>query len=227
MEEKFVSAVRGVTNELSASSEVTGIVWFGSVQRGEGTPASDLDFYVVTEGPEYWRVARRYQDVPVELFFNPPPQLRLRFANADVVALRAFATGTVLWDKDDTTAALAAEAKRLYDAGPQLSDSSVALWRWRLTSAAHDLEVMSPGTPEATLSTALLITQALEGYCIFNRMWTEKPSKMLAYVATHEQRVADIINTLGVTRLAASSLVDMVLAQVGGRLEEYRSPSAV
>ena len=56
-----------------------GIVIAGSIVRGEGGPTSDLDVCVVHG--EDWRVReqKRFERVPVEIFVNPPAQIRRYF----------------------------------------------------------------------------------------------------------------------------------------------------
>ncbi len=40
----FGEALRQIVQDLSADPEVSTVLFFGSVQRGEGSPRSDLDF---------------------------------------------------------------------------------------------------------------------------------------------------------------------------------------
>lgn len=74
MEERYSHKIRQIVEDLEADPEVTAVVFFGSVQRGERKRDSDLDFFVVTTGREYWRSAREIDGVVAELFHNPVPQ---------------------------------------------------------------------------------------------------------------------------------------------------------
>ncbi len=62
------------------SLEPLGIIAAGSVVRGAGDRASDLDIYVVHERPYRQRLQRWFGDVPVEIFVNPIRAIREYFA---------------------------------------------------------------------------------------------------------------------------------------------------
>jgi len=93
-------AIADVAAYVQATWAPLGVVVAGSIVRGEADPASDLDVFVVHDQPWRLREQRRFAGVPVELFVNPPAQVRRYFAreHADGRPCTAhmFATGEVL-----------------------------------------------------------------------------------------------------------------------------------
>jgi hypothetical protein len=105
--------------ELEAYARTTwnpiGVVVSGSIVRGEGGPTSDLDVVVVHDQPWRLRAQRRFAGVPVELFVNPPAQIRRCFASEHAEGHPSMAhmltTGEVVGPSHPTIEALIVEAR--------------------------------------------------------------------------------------------------------------------
>jgi 8-oxo-dGTP diphosphatase len=208
----------------TADPEVSVLLFFGSVQRGEGSPDSDLDFYVGTTGSDYHRVVSEVNGVVAELFRNPIARLRELFRDEDQIALHAFATGELLLDRHGEGSALVAAARELWAAGPRpLSPEASARWRYCITGLASDTEALDAGSPEARLVAGLLVPLALEGYCAFNRLWANQPKHLIRRVAETNPDLAAAASTFyeQMSPQTAVAVADLVLAQVGGRLPAY------
>ncbi|MBP2017519.1 hypothetical protein J2Z79_000902 [Symbiobacterium terraclitae] len=219
-------ALATVLEELQALPGTDAVLFFGSVQRGEGQATSDLDFYVVTSGREYWRAGRVVDGVQVELFFNPAPKMRERLEEGDAVAIHAFATGQLLLDRSGVGKALAARARQLWQEGPKpLTPWQAATWRYRLTDLAQDIEDVPPGSPEAHLLAGLLVPQVLEAFCALNRAWADKPKRLLARIRQLDPELADMAAEFYRTSnpAVAVRIADRVLAPFGGRIHTYES----
>ncbi|HVA91065.1 MAG TPA: nucleotidyltransferase domain-containing protein, partial [Chloroflexota bacterium] len=194
MEERFGRAVRRIVDDLSRDPEVTAVLFFGSVQRGEASADSDLDFYVATTGGDYWRSAREIGGVAAELFCNPVSRLRQMFENEDQIALNAFATGELVLDRHGEGQVLVDRAKRSWTAGPKpLSADVAARWRYRITALASDAEGLAKGSADARLVAGLLVPLALEGYCALNRVWADQPKPLIARVAETDADLAGMV----------------------------------
>jgi nucleotidyltransferase-like protein len=96
----FDRALAELEAHVLATWKPLGVVVSGSIVRGEAGPTSDLDVCIVHDEP--WRVRdqRRFAGVPVELFVNPPAQIRRYFASehdeGKPSTAHMFATGEVL-----------------------------------------------------------------------------------------------------------------------------------
>src|SRR5688500_917449 len=60
-------ALAALYEELYAGGEVVALLCFGSAQRGEARPGSDLDLYALTHGEEQWLRSRVVEGVEVQL----------------------------------------------------------------------------------------------------------------------------------------------------------------
>ncbi len=227
MDARLRNALNAMVAELKAMPEVTGILFFGSAQRGAAGPESDLDFYAIVSGNQYWRVGKICEGVPVEVLFNPAAKLRDRMTKGDPVTMHGFATGELLLDTTGEGAELVALARSLWAAGPRpLSPWEVATHRYRLTDLALDIEDVGPGAPEARLMAGVLVPRVLEAYCALHGVWPEKPKRLLAQFGALEPQLYAMAKRFYAgdqdPKLAVA-MADYVLAPFGGRIFEYES----
>lgn len=228
MNPRYREALDAVLNELKELPWVSGVLFFGSVQRGEAGPGSDLDVYVVTAGDQYWRATRYYRGVETELFFNPEPKMRERIeSRRDVAAIHGFATGDVLMDRTGIMAELTARAREIWEAGPPApTDDDILTWRYRLTSLRHDLEDVSADPVALRYMAGVLAQSSCQAFCAIRRIWGAKPKNMTAFVGEQDPQIGRLVSELllepdpAVARL----LVDHVLDPVGGRLGAFEGP---
>jgi hypothetical protein len=88
----FQHAAQLAVQKILEQPDVIGFVLAGSVAQGTGDKFSDLDFYVVTNGNQRWRLCWMIENTPVEVFFNPFSFLQTRLEH-DAAALHMLATG--------------------------------------------------------------------------------------------------------------------------------------
>jgi predicted nucleotidyltransferase len=226
---RFQEALDMALEELQHTAGVEGILFFGSAQTGTAGPTSDLDLYVVTDGgPDCPQISlRRYAGVDAEVHLAPRTFWQHRLEANSVVIIHAFATGEALLDKNGAIADLAQVARQKVEAGPPaLSKHDVDRWRYRLTDMAKDLEDVAGQPADERLLAAMLVNQALQGYCELNRLWGDKPKRLLAYVERHDPelgRLARSFFTGNLDRHMAQRVVDRVLAPHGGPIYEWAS----
>ena len=100
--------------------ELLGVLVTGSRVHGTPGPTSDLDAHVIIATPRRQRRNFVLDGVEVELFLNPPLQIRRYFADGRGHDPHMFAFGRAIDDPHGTVAALQAEARRIWEAGPPL-----------------------------------------------------------------------------------------------------------
>lgn len=222
MGERFEAALQAALADLTAMDEVRALLFFGTAAAGQAEANSDLDLYVILRDESDWAqtTVRRYLGVEAEVHFAPARWWQQRLENRAPIALSAFATGRLVCGE---AGALVALARRLWEAGPApLGQPEVDRLRYHLTDLAGDLADVAERYRQRYLG-ALLVDQALEGYCRIHRLWGEKPKRRLAYLERHDPelgRLARGFFELGEPGLA-QAVVDRVLAPVGGRLVSY------
>jgi predicted nucleotidyltransferase len=229
---RFQPALEMALEELQAQPEVEGILFFGSALTGTAGPTSDIDLYVVISGagaqPQI--SMRRYAGVEAEVHLAPRSFWQEQIEQLNRVILHNFATGQSLLDRSGTVAELGIMARQKIEAGPPaLTPFEVDRWRYRLTDLAGDLEDVAGQPADERLLGAMLVTRALEAYCALNRLWGEKPKRLLTYVERHDPELGRMARTFfagAMDRHLAQSVVDRVLAPHGGRMGAWESSEA-
>ena len=225
---RYQSAMDQVLADLQGQPGVEGILFFGSAMAGTAGPTSDLDLYVLTrEGSGPRITLRRYSGAEAEIHFAPYAFWQERVDQGNVVILHAFATGQALLDPKGLVGELSAVARQKVEAGPPaLTPFEVDRWRYRLTDLAKDLEDVAGQPADERLLGTLLVQQCLQAFCALNRLWGDKPKRILAYVERHDAELGRMARTFfagGMDRHLAATLVDRVLAPHGGRMGTWES----
>lgn len=140
--EPYRSALREATAYIVGRyDDVVGIIAAGSILRGQGCAASDLDLYVVRTRPQRQRVQRRFNGVPAEIFVNPPHQIERYFAEearrSRPLTAHMLAEGAVVLALDPVVERLRAQARAELRRVPAPSATDL---RWERYVAALELE---------------------------------------------------------------------------------------
>lgn len=207
---------------------MVGILWTGSVQQGTPDATSDIDLYVVTQKPYYYRATRLYEGVVTELFVNNVDSMNWRITRPDEIAAAAgFATGQVLLDRTGVVAELQETARKRWHAPrPALTAEQEKMLRYALTDMADDLDDVAHDPVAARVVGAALVEQAMEAFCKIHQHHGAKPKRLYAYVAERDSILGVMLSDYyqrGMHQKLAQEIVDYVLAPVGGRLVEWES----
>jgi predicted nucleotidyltransferase len=228
MDNRYQKALDAALAELTADPEVVGVVWTGSVQQGIPQTTSDIDLYVVTHKPFYYRATRRYAGVITEFFVNNVASMRWRITRPEEIAAAAgFATGTVLLDRTGEVAELQEVARKRWSApAPSLTDEQTQWLRYALTDLADDLYDVEHDPVAAKVVGAALVQRAMETFCKIHRHHGAKHKRMADYVAERDSLLGVMLRDYyqrGMHPKVAQEIVDYVLAPVGGRLVEWET----
>jgi len=234
VQERFERAALHVVGLLRAEfgTELVGLLLGGSVAAGTPLPRSDLDIYVLIRSAWRQRRALSVDGVPVELFINPVAQIRREFHDTEHPSTFAmFATGQALYDPDGAVAQLAEEARRVWTSPrPAVSAEMAQRLRYRLSDLLDDTrDLAEVDDVGAAYLVGITLDAALEAHYRLQRRWAVKPKYVLDDLEKHAPHLVPLV-AAAVTkpmreRLAAlTSLVDEVLAPVGGTLLAWTTP---
>jgi hypothetical protein len=128
----YDAALHEAVEHVLARFEVWGVIVAGSVLAGMGDPRSDLDLYVIHARPQRQRIQRRFAGVAVEIFVNPPHQVRRYFDEEATRPCTAhmLATGVVVVHRHEVVGELIAEARRRLATPPNLSATQLTFRRY-------------------------------------------------------------------------------------------------
>jgi hypothetical protein len=176
MEQAHQRVIASICEEMIARPEVSGIV-LAQPSGGRYDKNSDLDFYVVIDASWRQRQQFRRDEVPVELFLNPPARIEryLKEGESDTIYMLAF--GRILFDRNGEVARLAACARERWEQGPEpLSKQEEVLARYRVIDALEDAEdVLERDPAAAMLALHQALAACLRALYARHRRW---PAKM-------------------------------------------------
>lgn len=208
-------------------AKLVGVLAGGSRLRGEGDINSDLDLVVVIALPQRRRRNIVLGGVEVEMFLNPPFQMR-RYFEQDRTSGRGLmphlcSTGHVVYDPYGTLAELQAEARAIWEAGPPALNAR-AIWHIRYATAdgLRDIQdVLQADPARAAYLIGWWLPQIVSNYYRIKRRWQIKPKRVLTELETWDMPAATLARRacLGsvTERFAAlQALSEHTLAPLGG-----------
>jgi hypothetical protein len=132
--------------------EANVILAAGSVMRGEGTPASDLDLYVLFDSvDDAYRESFTFEGWPVEAFVHDE-ETATYFINKDresghPATISMIKEGLEVPGPTELSARLKQKAAEAYAAGPEpMKDEDIRAWRYAFTTFLEDIQ--HPRGPE-------------------------------------------------------------------------------
>ncbi len=204
--------------------DLLGVLVTGSRVHGTPGPTSDLDVHVIIATPQRQRRNFVLDGLEVELFINPPTQIRRYFADGRGHDPHMFTFGHAIYDPFGTVAALQAEARRIWEAGPAPLEPHLRwLHRYFPADLLRDLDdVGDEDEATATLLLATLVERLLVTHYAIHRRWQSKPKRRLAELAVWDPEAARLARealagaALAERRDAARQLAEYVLQPLGG-----------
>ncbi|SRR6266571_2987538 len=204
--------------------DLLGILVTGSHIHGTPGPTSDLDVHVLIKSPRRRRRNIILDGLEIEMFCNPPFQIRRYFAEEENSDQHMFSFGRAIYDPLGVVAELQAEAQALWEAGPPpIKKHEEWTRRYGPADLLRDLEDVG-NADEATSN--LLITRIVESLLAshyrINHHWLEKAKRRLADLerwdptAAHLARTALEHGPLAERRATLERLATHVLAPLGG-----------
>ena len=222
--------VRTIKDEFQDG--LLGILWTGSRAYGEPRLNSDWDFFVLHQA--MWRQRRliRAGEAAIELFINPPDQIRREMAAFESATISMFAMGQVLYDRDGTTQDLVGAAQRLWRSRPPIwTREAQDAWRYEILDLLEDIEDMLADDPDAAgYLMGLAIDSALRGFYQAHQFWQPKGKYLLADLARRRPELALQCRTVisGTQALttrfdALKKLVENIQRPMGGYLDTWET----
>jgi len=208
-------------------TQLLGVLAGGSRLRGEGNLNSDLDLVVVIEGKRRRRKNIVADGVEVEMFFNPPFQMR-RYFEEDRNSGRGLmphlvSTGQICYDPRGVLAELQAEAQTIWAAGPAPLSLEEQQWRLRYAFAdmLRDISDVVDDEEQATYLIGGWLPHVMNNYYRIQGRWLVKPKRVFRDLSSWDAPAAELARraTTGSAReryAAFEALVEHTLTSLGG-----------
>jgi predicted nucleotidyltransferase len=194
--EPYRSALAEALRFIFDRFEPIGVVASGTIVRGNPSPSSDLDLFVLHRQPWRQRLQRFFRSVPAELFVNPPERVERYFeeeaADGRPITAHMLATGAVVYAADPVVEQLRARAAALLAAPPTAPAARLTALRYAAASQLEDgLDVAEsdPATAQFFLNRAVDTALALRFWQAAR--WQPRGKELLAQLAVLDPPLAD------------------------------------
>lgn len=161
LHQRYDQALRRAVAYILGRYNVSGIIASGTILRGNPGPSSDLDIYVIHAEDYRQRVQKFFNNVPAEIFVNPPQAIEGYFqeeqADRRPLTAHMLATGHVILNRAPIVEALRAKARTLLSQPPAAPENLV-MPRYLtalILEDALDVTETDPATAQMILSQAV------------------------------------------------------------------------
>jgi hypothetical protein len=218
----FEYLIQTLGDEFGTS--LLGILATGSRVHGIPDPSSDLDAHVIIDQPRRQRRNLVVDGIELELFINPPFQIRRYFADGRGVDPHMFTFGEAIYDPRGIVAELRAEARVLWEQGPAgIPDKERWLHRYMVADLLRDIDdVATSDEAAATMMLHNVVERLLATHARLHGRWSAKPKRQLRELErwdTVTAQLARAVLTQGALAerlVAAQRLAEHILEPLGG-----------
>ena len=158
--------------------------------HNRGNENSDIDIYVIVSGDECWNFKKYFSGVITEIYFCPAREWKRNMENGHATTLRAFSSGTVLFENDKEVSELIELGKQLWEKGPKpLTQLQIGNSRIKLTEYIQDIEGLPADSYQNKLLYGMVVPLALDAYCPLNQKWPEKTEKLIDCIGKYDTKL--------------------------------------
>jgi predicted nucleotidyltransferase len=159
---RYDVALRSAVSFVLDSFTPVGIIASGTIVRGNPDPTSDIDLWVIHLASVRQRIQKFFNNVPVEIFVNPPWTIQNYFvddqANARPITAHMIATGHVILATDPVVAELCEKAKWLLTQPPNVSEDAIVRARYTAATRFEDATDIATRNP---IGAGMMLSQSL------------------------------------------------------------------
>ena len=134
LSQSYTAALHNAVTHILSRFDALGIIACGSIIRGNPHAGSDFDIHVINAQPQRQRIQKFFDDVPAEIFVNPPQSIRSYFAeerkSGRPCTAHMFVTGFTILNCDPVVDELMAEAQEWLQKRPDLSKLELTMARY-------------------------------------------------------------------------------------------------
>jgi hypothetical protein len=153
LKEPYHTALREAVAHIFSYCTPLGIIAAGTIIRGNPSPNSDLDMYVLVAENRRQRIQKFFNGVPTEIFNNPFTQVEKYLAEERpegvMITAHMLSTGHVVYDGDPRLAEYIEKGRKLLAETPNYPASSLTSARYMAATLYEDALDMVDVRPEA------------------------------------------------------------------------------
>ena len=211
---RFQPAAQIAVQRILEQPDVIGFVLAGSVAQGTSDEFSDLDFYVITNGNQRWRLCWMLENVPVEVFFNPFTFLQTRIEN-DAAGLHMLAIGIPILEHPELEKLQRMAREILAQPPKALSQKELEFDHFNTMECVFETRSVleNDSYPYFVPQAFMFILKAIYRK---NRWWEVKPKLMLSDLKTRAPELASLADTIlnGTTRAEIQNALETLAKEI-------------
>lgn len=169
---------------LTYVKDVRGILVSGTILRGDPSPSSDLDIYVIREKLQRQRLQRWFNGIPTEIFINPQKKVYDYFAeerkSARPITAHMLHTGFTILTLDDSIGELRQQAALELHRTPDPTPQQLTATRYMAATRYEDATDITRTKPEtANMILGQAVYAMLHYYFLKNNRFLPRDKDLL------------------------------------------------
>lgn len=204
LDENIVLALQEVVQFVEERfSPILGIIAAGSIMRGEGDPYSDIDLYLIFEGDYRQLIHKSFNDIPVQIFANPPQRISQYFEeerhrlNGGPVAAHMIATGTVIYENDSRISQFREQAQAVLAQKPQIEEGALQRLRYMAADSIENMLDLKDSDPDmAMLALYTALPNMLRYYFLKQGRYIPRHKDTMAILREENVELAQLIHNM-------------------------------
>lgn len=232
--EPYATALRQAVIYILENYEAVGIIAAGSILYGKPNATSDLDLYVVNAQSNRQRVQKYFNNVPAEIFINPPHQiekyLESESANARPLTAHMLAHGFVVLSSDRVVADLIQRARQMLECPPNPPADQIVYLAYMAATQYEDARDIWLQDPAGALMILHMAVHKMLQFVFWEaNRYLPRDKDLLATLAAERPNLGELAQRYfvsddrGETRFAlAEQIADLTIGEHG--FFEWESP---
>jgi predicted nucleotidyltransferase len=194
--EKYDIALRTAVEFILENYTVLGIIVSGTIIRGNPDPSSDLDIYVIHDQPFRQRLQKFFNEIPAEIFVNPPKSVERYFEEEQAarrpLTAHMLSTGFVVLNLDPVIGDLLSKAERLLSQPPE-APQDLTYQRYLSALLFEDAEDIVARDPETAAMIVYRAVAEMLNFCFIKAgSFLPRQKSMLVELAKIDTHVAEL-----------------------------------
>jgi hypothetical protein len=209
--EPYAQALHEAVEFILSRVTPIGIIATGTILRGNPDPASDLDLYVIHLEPYRQRIQKFFNNVPAEIFINPPEQVRHYLieepAEYTPITAHMLTTGFPILELDPVIAELRQLALQSLVEPPRLSPEKQIFMRYMAANwleDAADLAQRDEATANLFLSQAVF--ELIRYNFIASGKYLPRNKELLSGIKALNPELGELVRSFYLTAECATRL---------------------
>ncbi len=183
--EPYDEALRQAVVHILERYDPIAVIATGTILRGNPSPTSDLDMWVLWHDPRRQRAQKVFNGVPAEIFVNPPSRVQRYFdeetADGKPITAHMVSTGFVVYDGDPVLSEIREQAANILADGPEVNEEGLKAQRYRAATLLEDgLDILDAEPAGSAMLMASAMDILVRAQYVASCRWQPRDKEVVA-----------------------------------------------